>query len=260
MSKKLMIGVVLLLLAAAGYWFFQRQPEPLAPPLDVPPPLVQAPAAVPPAAPSAEIRHTIEPLPAEPLPELGASDKLVAGALAEVFGARPFAQFFNVENVVRRIVVTVDNLPRARLPKSLMPVKPPAGAFGVSGQGATLAISPENAARYTVYVRLAEGVDNARLLAVYRRLYPLFQRAYDELGYSGAYFNDRLVAVIDHLLAAAPARAPILLVQPKVFYEFADPEQESLSAGQKLLLRMGNDNAQRVKNKLRELRSGIAKR
>jgi hypothetical protein len=50
---------------------------------------------------------------------------------------------------------------------------------------------------------------------------------------------------------------PVALAQPKVLYEFADPELESRSAGQKILMRMGAENAARVKTKLREIRREI---
>ena len=36
---------------------------------------------------------------------------------------------------------------------------------------------------------------------MYKQYYPLFQQAYVDLGYPEGYFNDRLVEVIDHLLA-----------------------------------------------------------
>jgi hypothetical protein len=45
-----------------------------------------------------------------------------------------------------------------------------------------------------------------------------------------------------------------------VRYEFADPELSALSSGQKALVRMGPENARRVKAKLRELRAAIAKK
>jgi hypothetical protein len=73
------------------------------------------------------------------------------------------------------------------------------------------------------------------------------------------YFNDRLVQVIDNLLETPEVKAPIKLVQPKVFYEYADPSLESRSAGQKLLLRMGPANAEIIKGKLRELRAEIVR-
>ena len=102
------------------------------------------------------------------------------------------------------------------------------------------------------------GADLDELAATYRRFYPLIQEAFAQLGYPDAYFNDRLIAVIDHLLATPEPREPVQLVQPHVLYEFADPALEALSSGQKLLLRMGSDNAARVKSVLEELRIRIA--
>ena len=50
---------------------------------------------------------------------------------------------------------------------------------------------------------------------------------------------------------------PIALVQPGAFYQYADPALEGLSAGQKLLLRMGTENAAVIKKKLTELRKEL---
>ena len=47
------------------------------------------------------------------------------------------------------------------------------------------------------------------------------------------------------------------LVQPSVQYKYADERLEKLSAGQKVLIRMGRDNAQVVKAKLRELEAAL---
>ena len=77
-----------------------------------------------------------------------------------------------------------------------------------------------------------EGVEAKRLVATYVQLYPLFQAAYQELGYPNGYFNDRLIEAIDDMLAAPDIAAP-KLAQPKVLYEFADPALENLSAGRR---------------------------
>ncbi|RPJ48250.1 MAG: DUF3014 domain-containing protein, partial [Betaproteobacteria bacterium] len=81
-----------------------------------------------------------------------------------------------------------------------------------------------------------------------------------ELGYPKGHFNDRLVAVIDHLLEAPELKTPVALVRPKVLYLYADPELEARSAGQKMLMRMGAEHAGRVKTTLREIRAAIANR
>jgi hypothetical protein len=92
---------------------------------------------------------------------------------------------------------------------------------------------------------------------LYRRFYPLFQKAYVDLGYPDGYFNDRVIEVIDHLLATPEIEGPVKLVRPHVLYQYADPELEQLSPGQKLLLRMGNEHSATVKEKLREFRGRI---
>ena len=63
--------------------------------------------------------------------------------------------------------------------------------------------------------------------------------------------------MIDHLLEAPDLERPVLLSQPRVVYEFADPKLEGLSAGQKILLRMGSENAVKMKAKLRQIREAL---
>ena len=118
-------------------------------------------------------------------------------------------------------------------------------------------IGPQNAARYAPYVRILQAIDARKLVAVYSRFYPLFQEAYRQLGYPNGYFNDRLITCIDDLLAAPEPDGPIKLTQPKVLYEYADPDLEARSAGQKIMIRIGLDNERKIKAKLREIRSAL---
>jgi hypothetical protein len=119
------------------------------------------------------------------------------------------------------------------------------------------------------FVRFVEGIDTPRAVALYRQHYTRFQESYADLGYPRGYFNDRLVEVIDHLLAtpelsATPrvrlteVKGPQPMTQPWLHYEYADPALESLSSGQKILIRMGPDNARRLKAKLAEFRRLVA--
>jgi hypothetical protein len=228
-------------------------------PLRYVPPPAEAPAPQPSAEP--EIRHPIEQAPPQqPLPALKESDPAVKESLGGLWDNKTLEQVFNLNEFIRRVVAMIDNLPRPKVALRLMPVKPVPGSFRTTGKGDNLAVSPDNAARYAPYMKLADAVDSAKLVGVYVRLYPLFQQAYEELGYPKAYFNDRLVEVIDHLLATPEVPAEAKLVQPKVFYQFADPELESRSAGQKILLRIGNENAARIKAKLREIRTELTRR
>jgi hypothetical protein len=214
------------------------------------------PAARQPEAPA--IQH---PVPATvgdtPLPELDASDEPLLQALSSLIGGSSVQELFVPTQLIRHIVATVDNLPRKKVAPQALPVKPVPGAFAAKESGSTLTVSPQNAARYGAWIHVAEAVDAEQLATLYFRYYPLFQEAYRNLGYPSGYFNDRLVEAIDDALAAPEVKEPIDLVQPSVLYQYADPELESRSAGQKVLIRMGNQNATKLKRKLREVRAAI---
>lgn len=194
------------------------------------------------------------------LPALNDSDQLLQDSLADVIGHNAVEAFLVPQSIVRHIVVTVDNLPRKKLAVDLRPLKPTPGQTVTSTQGDLVVLSEANFERYTPLVRVVQATDTKAFVASYERLYPLFQQAYEDLGYPGKYFNDRLVEVIDHLLETPEVPPPIQLAQPKVFYTFADPGLEARSAGQKLLIRMGPANARAIKAKLREFRDAIAKK
>lgn len=249
----IVIALALIAGAAALYWWrSQTAPPPIpAPPVAAEKPLPQAQAP----------RHPIAAPPAEekPLPPLRESDTTMAQALESLIGPQALSNFVRPENLVRHIVVMVDNLPRKTYPAQMSPVNPPRGPFRSSGKGDKLVLGQDNFARYAPHVKLAESLDTGRIASMYKRFYPLFQEAYVELGYPSAYFNDRLVEVIDHLLETPEVKGPIPLAIRHVLPEFADPALEERSSGQKLLIRMGPDNAARVKAKLRALRSEVAK-
>jgi hypothetical protein len=258
-------GVVAVI--AAGYFYLWPERQEEARPAPGEPPRAAAEPA-PQPQPEAAIQHPIEaakpetaalPEPPPPLPALDESDAGVTEALAGVVDRGAIDEFLVATGLIRRIVVTVDNLPRKKAPQRLSPVKPVAGRFLTTG-GDTAYLAQENARRYEPALRAMEAVDTGRLVALYVRFYPLFQQAYRELGYPKGYFNDRLVEVIDHLLVTPEIDGPVRLAKPWIMYEFADPALEARSAGQKTLIRMGAANALRVKAKLREFRRQIAGR
>jgi hypothetical protein len=276
MSRTLYAGlaaVIVVVLGIAGWFWWDRQATPH---IDLPPPVATVPPAAPEVAPAASvpaIKHPIEAMAAAsepraepgPLPALDNSDAHARSRLNELLGRKAVLSWLQTEAFARNVVATVDNLARPHAAPRMWPVNPTPGRFTVAQDGQTERISPDNSSRYTPFVLFVENIDAGSAAATYARLYPLFQQAYEELGYPGRYFNDRLVEVIDHLLQTpefeqspevrlTEVRGPVKPERPWVRYEFADPALESLSSGQKLLLRMGPVNERRLKTKLRELR------
>lgn len=269
-----MVLVVLLLLAGAAGWWYWSNRAPAEPPPVASAPQTPVPDEPPPPPQPTGPQNPVDAL-AEPdtkLPALNDADARVTGDLNQLLGKKSVASFLQVDGFVRRVVATTDNLTGEQAPSRIWPVQPTAEHFRVQGGAAAdsvKTISPDNAARYTPFVQFAESINTARAVALYAKLYPLFQSAYEELGYSGRYFNDRLVAVIDHLMKAPePAQPPqvkltdvkgvVTSERPWVRYEFVDPELESLSSGQKIMVRMGPANERRLKAKLAEFRQALA--
>ena len=248
--------VFFLVLAVAGggaaYYFLHLRDFTL-PALDAAAP-AGAPAA--PAEAKAEAPPPADPVPAQAkaLPSLENSDALMRENVSGLVGRKAFTDMVHPTELVRRIVATVDNLPRETAPRRVMPLEPVPGAFGVSVAGEEVTLTAANSLRYAAYVRVFEMLDTRALAQRYAESYPLFQRAYAELGFPGSRFHDRLLEAIDDMLEAPVPNGPVKLVRPKVLYQFADPELEGLSAGQKVMVRMGAENAAKVKAKLRELR------
>lgn len=257
MRQEILWVLAAVLLAGLGtYFYYQRKDTTPEQPQEIP---VQEPGEE--AAGEERIEHPVPEAPPEaaPLPTLKESDPAVRDALVGVLGEEPIAQYLVPQEVIRRFVVTVDNLSRKKVAVDLRPVKTVPGEFVASGDGESAVLDAKNYARYNPLIRIVQAADAKQLAVAYRRFYPLFQESYQNLGYPSAYFNDRLVEVIDHLLETPDVKGPIKLVQPRVYYQFADPALESRSAGQKLLIRMGSENAAVIKAKLKELRAEVAK-
>jgi hypothetical protein len=260
-SAAVWLGFFVLLAIAAGtaaYFFWPRLEMLGPPPIASSSPKSEAAA---PAAPSAEPAQAAEPPtaePAKPLPSLEASDAMMRETVSGLVGRKAFEAMVYPSQLIRRIVATVDNLPRETAPRRVMPLEPVPGAFAVVATGDEVTLTSANSARYAPYVRVFQTIDSRALARRYFESYPLFQRAYAELGFPGQRFHDRLLEAIDDMLEAPELAGPVKLVRPKVLYKFADPELESLSAGQKIMIRMGAANAAIVKAKLREIRRELA--
>ncbi|CAN7384022.1 DUF3014 domain-containing protein [Acidovorax sp. LjRoot66] len=270
------LSVVAVLGAGYAWWRWQANSgTPAEPPASTAPPEAAASAPVAAASEPTGPQNLIDPLaPADAaqLPELAESDAAVAQALTELLGQPSVGSFLQLDGFVRRAVATVDNLPRAQAPSRMWPVQLAPRRFSVEGVPGThgqLAIAGGNAGRYSAFVAFAEAIPVDQAVALYARLYPLFQQAYEELGYPGKYFNDRLVAVLDHLLKTPEPTGPLLVeltevkgevtsTRPWVRYEFVDPQLQGLSSGQKMLVRMGPDNEKRLKARLAEFRKRVA--
>ncbi len=249
------VAAVVLLVGAVGFYLHSHRTQlPSVPP--PPPPPAAADEA------STGIAHPVPENPAAtaaaPLPALNDSDATLLDSLAQLSSPAAVKDYLQPEGVVRHLVVTIDNLPRQKVAVEKRPTTAVPGAFAATGDELHATLDKRNFDRYKAMVSVIQNMDMQKLAAVYTHFYPLFQQAYQDLGYPNGYFNDRLVQVIDVLLATPQPTGPVELVRPNVMYTFADPALEARPAGQKLLIRMGPENAAVIKEKLTQLRAILA--
>lgn len=252
------VVVLLALGLAAVFWQRWRGDEgPAQPTAPQPSPQVleRAETGAPPlrAASDASPESTVAPVASEPLPPLDASDAFVRAAAGEISRHPSFAQWLAQEDLIRLLLVSVDNIAEGLTPRKHLRFLKPQGRFLVSDSESDLRIDPSGYHRYDRIADVVSSLDAEGCAELYFRVKPLIQRGYHELGYPDLDFDDRLGQAIAELLAVPVATEAPVLVEEVLRYEFADPELEALSDAQKQLLRMGPRNAQRIQHKLREL-------
>jgi hypothetical protein len=261
---KLLIFVVLVAGLAGALWFFRDDILPLTDELVIMQPEIAVEeqptqsGPVHPISPFGQSTSSDRKLVA--LPPLDDSDSYFLLALVDIFGSAVEPVLVN-EALIDNFVATIDNLTRSHVAEKIRPVGRLTQSLiaDAADDKGLYYLNPDSYERYDLLVNLAVSADLEVVAETYRRFYPLFQESYVRLGYPDAYFNDRAVEVIDHLLLTPEPTDPIRLVRPHVLYEFADPELEALSSGQKLLLRMGGENTAKTKLALQDFRALIIK-
>ena len=270
--------LILLAIAAiaGGVYLWQRDTPKPVPPATTAPAQGSAPAAADAAPAPAQPAETVPPVPAPvadgpkfplpgavpdaaSMPPADRSDAPILEALLALAKRDALGQVLNMQDFARRFVVTVDHLPRQLIPAQLSAVKRVPGQLAVAPAGDSLTLQPGNYARYDAFVRLAESLDPKTMVSIYLRFYPLLQQEYRAMGFPQGHFNDRGVEAIDDMITAPEVSGPIRLVQPQVNYKFVDPLLEKLSAGRKIMIRIGPEHAAKMKKALRALRAELVR-
>lgn len=257
---KLLLGVIILIVFGVVGWTYRDQL--FGSPQSEPAPVVEPATPAEPEDPTGPQHPMPEPTITTTgelveLPPLDDSDAYFLLEIGNAFGTTIESLLLR-DGIIDRLVTTVDSLPRKELPEKIRPVGRIQVAFAAdAGDDGAMVLGQSSFERYDGLVAQLYYADTDTLFDTYQRFYPLFQRAYERLGYPDAYFNDRLVEVIDHLVATPLPDEPVVLTRPNVLYEFANSDLEALSSGQKLLLRMGPENAATLKRVLSKFRSRL---
>jgi len=239
-----------------------RSPQPVtptsAPPVIEQPSSTDAIVSAPDIAQSQDVEEPLtEPLQvaAEPvLPELNDSDGFVVERIQQLQNGMAVVRLLASEQLVRRFVVMVDAVSREELPQANLPYAGMQQEMPVQviDEDLLFQMNADAHDRFDPIVDVIFAMDMEQTMSLYRLMSPMFQQAYAEIGYRDVNFDDTLRSAIMNVLRFDVEAGPYQLVKPSVMYLYADTRVEALSDLQKQLIRLGPDNADRVKEKLRQ--------
>lgn len=216
-----------------------------------PPPVVEIVEAEPTPTPEAPVE----------LPGLNDSDAFVLARMSAFETGSALLNLVTSEEVLRRFVVFVDNVAEGNLPQLDYPIRRLQQNVAVREVDTNLyEMQTVSYQRYTALIDGLAAVDPDVAVPLYRLVKPLLQEAYAEIGYPNRDFDATLLRAIDTVINARTAEGPFQLVKPRVMYLYADSEIESYSPVEKQLLRMGPQNAEKLKLALAQYRERLAAR
>ena len=187
------------------------------------------------------------------LPHLDESDQLVRDSVITLSRHEGINAWLAPNELVRKFVAVVDNIARGQVAREPIGYLAPEGSFLVVPiDDHRYTLDPVSYRRFDVFTEIVISFDTRRSVELLEFLNPLFQKAYGELGYGEAAFDDVLITALDNLLATPVLEVPIRLKRPVVMFEFEDSDLESLNPVQKQLIRMGPRNTRLLQMKIRE--------
>lgn len=190
---------------------------------------------------------------------LNDSDEFVRQLLGDCTTHPEFLNWTKNKDLIRRGVAIIENISNGVSPATHLDFLLPIDTFGVIEKNGNLIIDPTSYIRYQTISMALVSIDSEKLVETYKKLQPLINQAYKELGYPEQNFLTTLENAIQNLLKTPDLEGDIYLNEKVTTYTFADTQLEALNDAQKHLLRMGPENVKKIKSKLEEILSFIKK-
>ena len=243
----MVIAGAIVVLIGGGLWWWKSSQTPVAPvPVSTP---GEAPAKLPEEG---EVPSTPGVQGVVVLPSLEASDDFVREQVSLL--SPGMAEWLKQDDLVRRFAVVIDNARVGDYPRRQLGFLVPTAKFPVRQEGDRTLLDPDGYHRFDSFVDTAISIDPQRAAALVRTFSPLLVEALKELGAKDPDPTTAIREGIEQVLATPDLQGDIEVVQPKVYYQFADPNLEALKPLQKQLLRMGPQNVARIKGYLMQVK------
>lgn len=237
------LAVALLVLLAGGLAFYltrpAAEPEPVPQSSAAAPPVVESPVPEPAAA----ERSAVPPLPA--------SDALARELIGALSSRPELATWLLTDGVIQSLAGMADRVARGQVPRRQLGIVAPTGPFQTLGPPGETRIDPASYARYDALADLVTSIDAAGAAEIYRRLHPLLDEAYADLGYPDGGFDPALAQAVAQILDVPIIEGDVRLVPKGAVFAYADDRLEAASPFQRQLLRIGPRNVRLIQAKVR---------
>lgn len=261
-----LVGMALLI-GALIWGFTVDKPAPSA---DMPPsaPVSEAPAAITSQSAEDTIESVVLPEPEPDLPPVTAPEPTIELSLAEAntqlaerlseLQIAPIdEQFARKPNAIERSVAITDILRQGEVPYKLLPVARPKQKFPFADNGLAVTMDPAGFARYDGLTNTLSKLDVNTTITLFREYQSTIQQAWQALGYADKSVEPALLEVLELIMLTPDIQLDARLLRDEANWVYEDESLEKLPALQKQIMRMGPENAERLKALARDLRGGL---
>jgi len=261
-----LVGMALLI-GALIWGFTVDKPAPSA---DMPPsaPVSEAPAAITSQSAEDTIESVVLPEPEPDLPPVTAPEPTIELSLAEAntqlaerlseLQIAPIdEQFASKPNAIERSVAITDILRQGEVPYKLLPVARPKQKFPFADNGLAVTMDPAGFARYDGLTNTLSKLDVNTTITLFREYQSTIEQAWQALGYADKSVEPALLEVLELIMLTPDIQLDARLLKDEANWVYEDESLEKLPALQKQIMRMGPENAERLKALARDLRGGL---
>lgn len=261
-----LVGMALLI-GALIWGFTVDKPAPSA---DMPPsaPVSEAPAAITSQSAEDTIESVVLPEPEPDIPPVTAPEPTIELSLAEAntqlaerlseLQIAPIdEQFARKPNAIERSVAIADILRQGEVPYKLLPVARPKQKFPFADNGLAVTMDPAGFARYDGLTNTLSKLDVNTTITLFREYQSTIEQAWQALGYADKSVEPALLEVLELIMLTPDIQLDARLLRDEANWVYEDESLEKLPALQKQIMRMGPENAERLKALARDLRGGL---
>jgi hypothetical protein len=172
------------------------------------PPVVEVPEPTPMPEPTPEVAEEPE-APAFVLPRLDSSDQLIRDGAVSLTRHEGINTWLGSKQLIRKVVAFTDNVANGNIAKEPAAALAPRGQMVVDEvEEGVYVVNPRSYERFNNATNILLSLDTERSVEFYLLLRPLFQEAYEELGYPSGNFDQVVLSSIGRLLETPKTKVP----------------------------------------------------